>query len=143
MADPRQVPWVAEDGSLFARDGVLQQFPGGSRLVRDGVAFNIGQPLAEHLTALQEAHLAEAVDPNPLEVLVCWRPFPAELPDPLPWGRYARYLVALDDGQVLECSWLNGGWHERHDGCSERTLWVRYWMPRPPAPAKAKGAAHD
>jgi len=71
-----------------------------------------------------------------VEATVIWHKFPEDPPNSLEWGRYLRYMIALDSGYVLECSWLNGGWHERHDGCSERTKQVEWWSEKPSAPTE-------
>ena len=71
-----------------------------------------------------------------LNITCRWRPFPDEPPPQLESGHYVRYLVALKSESVLECSWLDGGWHQRHDGCSDVTEFVCYWMPLPEAPNK-------
>ena len=71
-----------------------------------------------------------------LKVISRWREFPEEPPETLPSNQYLRYLVAYDNGWVQEVSWLGGEWHQRHDGCSEVTKSVRYWMPLPEAPSK-------
>ena len=68
------------------------------------------------------------------KVTLTWHKFPDDPPPTLETGQYEKYLVALNNGYVLECSWLFGKWHERHDGCSERTEQVRWWTEKPKAP---------
>jgi hypothetical protein len=77
---------------------------------------------------------------GPVDVNVRWRPFPEDPPAPIEWGHYERHIVATES-RVFECSWLNCGWHERHDGCSDRTYAVRWWAEKPVPPnAKVSGA---
>jgi len=64
---------------------------------------------------------------------ITWHRFPEERPPALCAGQYERYLVAVD-AKVTECSWLFGGWHLRHDGCSEITGLVHHWAELPKAP---------
>lgn len=68
---------------------------------------------------------------------IVWIGFPDARPPELPPGQYERYLVATDK-HVFECSWLFGGWHTRHDGCSEVTSSVRYWAKLPANPLTTK-----
>jgi len=68
------------------------------------------------------------------DVTITWHKFPEDPPPALEYGRYQRYMIALDNDYVMECSWLNSKWHERHDGCSERTKQVQWWSEKPEAP---------
>lgn len=63
-----------------------------------------------------------------------WHKWPLDRPNQLIWGQYKRYIVARRNGHVFECSWLNGGWHERHDGCSDVTDQIAWWCEKPTAP---------
>ena len=63
-----------------------------------------------------------------------WRSFPDNPPKKLPSGQCETFLVAVESGNVFECSWLNNGWHKRHDGYSDITKSVRYWCAKPESP---------
>ena len=70
----------------------------------------------------------------PVERLVIWREYPADPPPELTWGQYECYLVASQHGKVFEASWLFGGWHANHSGCSNITKQVEFWCEKPSAP---------
>ncbi len=72
---------------------------------------------------------------NTVDMGIVWYKFPDVSPEELDPGQYERYLVSLKTGHVFECSWLFGGWHTRHDGCSDRTKEVQWWCKKPAAPA--------
>lgn len=69
-----------------------------------------------------------------VDVKLHWTHVKIALPPPLEAGQYERYLVATKQGGVLQCSWLFGEWHIRHDGCSNITENVTHWMPLPTHP---------
>jgi len=66
-----------------------------------------------------------------------WISVEDRLPEKLEYGRYKRYLIGYKDSDsVYECSWLNGEWHQRHDGCSQK--YPTHWQPLPSPPIEDK-----
>lgn len=78
-----------------------------------------------------------------IESIITWHKFPEDPPEQLEYRQYLRYMVALESGYVLECSWLDSGWHERHDGCSNITGRVIWWSEKPKAPKQETGTKNE
>ena len=66
-----------------------------------------------------------------------WISVEERLPEKLEFGQYERYMVATKTGGVFECSWMFNGWHQYHDGCSERKD-ITHWMEKPIHPNPPK-----
>jgi len=107
----------------FTDDGKFNRWLGFVQGVMwHGGEFTI-EALRQHVTDL----LPKGPEP------VVWHAWPDDPPPRLTSGQYERYLVATST-HVFECSWLFGGWHQRHDGCSEVTDQVKFWAEKPKPP---------
>lgn len=67
--------WVAIDGSVYTEEAYLRQVAGGEVKYRPGIAFNVGQMVAEHMVRLHNAslnprHIKDVLDDLPAKVLV-------------------------------------------------------------------------